>query len=134
MKSNDIANEYRVVDLWKTQQCAAVLMLLLYPLRRILLRKLARNVLEKKQFISCQVRSLSNVIREQGVQRIDLLKMGIEGAALGVLAGVADEHRSVIRQIAGRCLRGQPSPRHALSSPAVVRLLANRYGEHASRQ
>lgn len=97
---NAIADELRVADVWKTQKGAAVLMLLLYPFRRMLLRKLARGVLDKTQLISCRVRKLSNVIREQDVRRIDLLKVDVEGAELDVLAGIEDEHWPLIRQMA----------------------------------
>ena len=42
---------------------------------------------------------LSDVIREQRIERIDLLKIDAENAETGVLAGIDDEHWRLIRQI-----------------------------------
>jgi FkbM family methyltransferase len=49
--------------------------------------------------VSCAVRNLSDVIDELGVQRIDLLKMDVEGAEFDILAGLRPEHWPRIGQI-----------------------------------
>jgi amino acid adenylation domain-containing protein/non-ribosomal peptide synthase protein (TIGR01720 family)/FkbM family methyltransferase len=49
--------------------------------------------------VRCRVRTLSSVIREHGVSRIDLLKIDVEGAELHVLEGIEPEHWPAIRQI-----------------------------------
>jgi FkbM family methyltransferase len=47
----------------------------------------------------CRLRPLSGLIRELGVERIDLLKVDVEKSELKVLAGIADEDWPKIRQI-----------------------------------
>ncbi|MES4906073.1 MULTISPECIES: amino acid adenylation domain-containing protein [unclassified Streptomyces] len=46
------------------------------------------------------VLTLSSVIEEQGIARIDLLKIDVERGELDVLAGIADGHWPLIRRIA----------------------------------
>ena len=62
------------------------------------------NDLLDEQFRSeihrCQVRTLSEIIDEQGVEVIDLLKIDVERAELDVLRGLRADHWSRIRQIA----------------------------------
>ncbi len=47
----------------------------------------------------CELRPLSAVIAEHGVERIDLLKVDVERAELDVLAGLSDEDWPRIRQV-----------------------------------
>ena len=49
--------------------------------------------------MECRLRPLSAVIREQGVGRIDFLKIDVQKAELDVLRGLDDEHWPLIRQI-----------------------------------
>lgn len=46
-----------------------------------------------------RIRRLSDVLDEEGIDAIDLLKVDVEGGELDVLAGIADEHWPRIRQI-----------------------------------
>jgi natural product biosynthesis luciferase-like monooxygenase protein/amino acid adenylation domain-containing protein/FkbM family methyltransferase len=46
------------------------------------------------------LRTLSAVIREEGIERIDLLKVDVEKSEYDVLSGVEDEHWPRIRQVA----------------------------------
>jgi amino acid adenylation domain-containing protein/FkbM family methyltransferase len=48
---------------------------------------------------SCQLRTLSEVMREQGVERIDLLKVDVEKSELDVLQGIAGEDWGKIKQV-----------------------------------
>jgi len=48
----------------------------------------------------CQVKTLSDVIRELDVERIDLLKIDVEGSELEVLSGIEDADWRRIKQIA----------------------------------
>ncbi len=48
---------------------------------------------------TCQLRSLSDIIRENGIQKIDLLKVDAEKSELAILQGIDDEHWSMIKQI-----------------------------------
>jgi len=47
----------------------------------------------------CELRPLSSILRERGVERVDLLKVDVERAEVQVLRGIADEDWPKIRQI-----------------------------------
>jgi amino acid adenylation domain-containing protein/FkbM family methyltransferase len=49
---------------------------------------------------SCRLRTLSQVIREHGVERIDLLKVDVEKSEMEVLAGIEEGDWAKIRQVA----------------------------------
>jgi amino acid adenylation domain-containing protein/non-ribosomal peptide synthase protein (TIGR01720 family)/FkbM family methyltransferase len=49
--------------------------------------------------VDCPLRSLSSVIREHGLQRIDLLKVDAEKAEMDIFAGLDDEHWPLVRQV-----------------------------------
>jgi acyl carrier protein len=49
--------------------------------------------------VSAQLRSLSSVIEEEGIDRIDLLKINVEKSELDVLLGLASHDWSRIRQL-----------------------------------
>jgi amino acid adenylation domain-containing protein/FkbM family methyltransferase len=52
------------------------------------------------QRVRCRLRTVSDVLRENGVQRIDLLKIDVEKSELEVLQGIAEEDWPKIEQIA----------------------------------
>jgi 31-O-methyltransferase len=54
----------------------------------------------KKTTFSCRLRTLSEIIDEEHVSRIDLLKVDTERSERDVLAGIRAEHWDLIRQIA----------------------------------
>ncbi|MGH9932082.1 MAG: amino acid adenylation domain-containing protein, partial [Pyrinomonadaceae bacterium] len=49
--------------------------------------------------IVCSLRTLSEIIREEGIERIDLLKIDVEKSELDVLAGIAADDWQKIQQI-----------------------------------
>ena len=49
--------------------------------------------------VTCRLRTLSDVIREEGIEQIDLLKIDVEKSELDVLAGLEDEDWKKVRQI-----------------------------------
>jgi amino acid adenylation domain-containing protein/non-ribosomal peptide synthase protein (TIGR01720 family)/FkbM family methyltransferase len=53
----------------------------------------------KTEEFTCQLRTLSQVIREHEVERIDLLKIDVEKSELDVFSGIEDEDWPKIRQI-----------------------------------
>jgi FkbM family methyltransferase len=75
-----------------------VLGLLLYPIRGWLVRTVVEKLYEPARY-ECSLRVLSDVLEEEGIERIDLLKVDVEGAELDVLRGIRDEHWGRIRQI-----------------------------------
>ncbi|WP_229714007.1 FkbM family methyltransferase, partial [Streptomyces fuscichromogenes] len=54
--------------------------------------------LDSEQF-TCRLRTLSEVIREEGIERIDLLKIDVENAEYDVLRGIDQSDWARIRQI-----------------------------------
>ena len=62
----------------------------------------ADDLLEERfrsETFECQLRTLSEVIKEQQVGRIDLLKIDVQKSELDVLLGIADEDWEKIQQI-----------------------------------
>jgi amino acid adenylation domain-containing protein/non-ribosomal peptide synthase protein (TIGR01720 family)/FkbM family methyltransferase len=53
----------------------------------------------QKETFECQLRTISNLIREQGVERIDLLKIDAEKSELDVVQGVAERDWEKIKQV-----------------------------------
>lgn len=68
------------------------------PLRRALVGLGMRLFLRPRR-VNCPMRSLSSVIDEHAVARIDLLKIDAERAELDVLRGLRDEHWPRVRQV-----------------------------------
>ena len=56
------------------------------------------NAFETKKF-NCPVETLSSVIEKAEADKIDLLKIDVEGAEINVLKGIAVEHWNRISQI-----------------------------------
>jgi amino acid adenylation domain-containing protein/FkbM family methyltransferase len=70
---------------------------------RSALSQFAEQIAEARsgsQSFLCEIRRLSDVIRETRVDRIDLLKIDVEKSELDVLQGIDDEHWPLIAQIA----------------------------------
>ncbi|HSF43045.1 MAG TPA: amino acid adenylation domain-containing protein [Thermoanaerobaculia bacterium] len=51
------------------------------------------------QTVACELKTLSQVIAEEGIERIDLLKIDVEKSEMEVFAGLAEEHWPRIRQV-----------------------------------
>ncbi|MBB5897949.1 FkbM family methyltransferase [Kutzneria kofuensis] len=67
------------------------------PVLRLLVGRQLR-VMRKLETHRVSVRPLSAVLDEQGIDRVDLLKVDVEGAELDVLRGVEERHWPLIRQ------------------------------------
>jgi amino acid adenylation domain-containing protein/FkbM family methyltransferase len=90
---------------------------------RTALSQYAERIAEARsasQSYLCELRTLSDVIKETRVPRIDLLKIDVEKSELDVLEGVAREHWQLISQIAIEA--------HAIDDrlPRIERLLTAR--------
>lgn len=72
----------------KNNKDIALLFLIAFPVRKQLANPLFRLGLAGGVSVSCPLTTLSSVIRECGVQRIDLLKIDVEGRKMDVLAGL----------------------------------------------
>lgn len=62
------------------------------------LAEIVRVFFVKKQLVTCALRTISDVMREYDVERIDLLKVDAERSELDILAGIAEEDWPKIRQ------------------------------------
>jgi FkbM family methyltransferase len=63
------------------------------------LDKMVENALGSKREHLCQLRAVSDIIDENEIDSIGLLKIDAEGSELDILAGIRDEHWARIRQI-----------------------------------
>jgi 31-O-methyltransferase len=57
------------------------------------------RLLFKEQVFRCQLRALSEIVEQEKVDRIDLLKIDVERSERDVLAGIRQQHWPLIRQI-----------------------------------
>lgn len=62
--------------------------------------KQAADFFYQSETRTAPVRTLSSVIREQGITSVDYLKIDVEGSELSVLAGIEEMHWPLIRQVA----------------------------------
>ena len=58
------------------------------------------GLLFKKVTLSCQLRTLSEIVDAEHITRIDLLKIDVEKSERDVLAGIRPEHWGLVRQVA----------------------------------
>ena len=52
-----------------------------------------------RETVRCQLRTMSEIIEAEHVERIDVLKIDVEGAELHVLQGISDEHWPRVRSV-----------------------------------
>lgn len=62
-------------------------------------RWLVRNVVNKVEKVQAELTTLATMVEQTGVQRIDLLKIDVEGAEMAVLRGMSDEHWPKVQQV-----------------------------------
>jgi FkbM family methyltransferase len=67
-------------------------------IRRLLFHLIFRRYYRAQVRVECKLRTISDVIDEQSIERIDYLKIDTEGAELNVLNGIRCEHWPIIRQ------------------------------------
>jgi FkbM family methyltransferase len=82
--------------IWKLNKPLALLLLPVYPWRRRLFTRFVGPAVT----VPCHVRTLSDTIRRHGLERVDLLKIDVEGAELEVLEGIEAQHWPRIQQLA----------------------------------
>ena len=71
-----------------------------YPVALPLCRRIFRRLAEPPQPIDCAMTSFSEVMRQHRLERVDLLKIDVEGVELDILRSVEAEHWPKIRQVA----------------------------------
>lgn len=63
-----------------------------------LYNELIQERFEAKQVV-CQLKTLSDIIEENNIEKIDLLKIDVEKSEMDVLQGIKSEHFKIIKQI-----------------------------------
>lgn len=69
------------------------------PFLRSLILDYELNKASQVEQVSCELKTISEVVCEQGIERIDLLKIDVEKSELDVLLGIEAQHWSIIKQI-----------------------------------
>jgi FkbM family methyltransferase len=87
--------------------------------RRI--EEMLHSALNAKQEYVCSLRTISQVIRESGTEKISLLKIDAEGSELDILNGIQDEHWPLIKQVVMEIHDHDESV-----SPRIVNILESR--------
>ena len=62
-------------------------------------RAVVRHLGSGRQKVVCELGVLSDIVRAEGVDRIDLLKVDVEGCELQVLQGIEDEHWPLVGSV-----------------------------------
>lgn len=60
---------------------------------------IAKHLVKGKKSVDCELKRLSTIIKQEKVERIDLLKVDCEGAELGVIKSIDQEDWSKIKSI-----------------------------------
>jgi 31-O-methyltransferase len=68
------------------------------------------------QRVSCEVRSISDVLEEESIERVDLLKIDVEGSEREVLAGIQDADWPRIRQVVAEVHLGEEYSAQAIQT------------------
>jgi hypothetical protein len=67
----------------------------------VMIAILILSLIRKRLFlqkIECELKTVSEVIKEQGIETVDLMKIDVEGSELDVIEGIAEEDWPGIRQ------------------------------------
>lgn len=65
----------------------------------IVLRRRLKRISETATKVHCELKTLSQVIHDYGILRVDLLKIDVEGAEVDVLSGIESRDWQIIGQI-----------------------------------
>ncbi|MBD2104543.1 FkbM family methyltransferase [Leptolyngbya sp. FACHB-261] len=68
-------------------------------LRRLIATRLAKRLLSEQQTITCQLKTLSEVIQDQNISQINLLKIDAERSELDILLGIQPRDWPKIQQL-----------------------------------
>lgn len=93
-----VVRDTSFLQLWRLNKRSALLAL--FPWRGRIFERHVAPMLAAGVITTCDVRALSDVIREERLERIDLLKVDVEGSELDVLDGIEQEHWPMVRQLA----------------------------------
>jgi phthiocerol/phenolphthiocerol synthesis type-I polyketide synthase E len=92
-----VAEDLVAANPWQHSKPLAVACLVFFPFKRQLIRRALKHYF-KAVTVPTKLRPLSDVIDEEQIEKIDLLKIDVEEAELDVLRGIRAEHWPRIRQ------------------------------------
>ena len=69
------------------------------PLRTPLMRAMVARSFRDVQQVPCEIRTVSDIVEEHGISRVDLLKVDVEKAELEVLNGIAASDWPKVQQV-----------------------------------
>ena len=90
----------KLPDLWRMNKLRAFCLAPLFPFRKRLLSSAYARLMSEGQSVRCRIKTISGFIDKYSVERIDLLKVDVEGAEMDVLAGLEERHWPRIQQVA----------------------------------
>ena len=99
----------RVRDVWKYDKLGFLGLLLFYPIRKKLIRDRMEKMYSNGITFEARFETISSTINEHHLDRIDLLKIDVEGSEFMVLDGIEDKHWEAIRQAVV-----EVSPKHVM--------------------
>ena len=93
-------NREYVTDRIRDRSAAARMIVDRTPMfiRRLLFHLIFRRYYRAEVNVECKLRTISDVIDEQNIKRLDYLKVDTEGAEINVLNGIRADHWPMIRQ------------------------------------
>src|SRR5262249_1040966 len=95
-----IVDEITFLQLWRRNKLLAGLLALVFPWRRYVFTRFVEPMFDDMVTLRVDVRTVSDVMRQHGLPRVGVVKIEVEGAGLGVLEGIEDQHWPHIRQLA----------------------------------
>ena len=95
-----IVDEITFSQIWTRNKLLALLHPLTFPFRRQVFARFVAPRLAEAVTSRCAVRTISDIMRSYGLDRVDVLKIDVEGAELGVLEGIEEQHWPPIQQLA----------------------------------
>ncbi len=68
------------------------------PIREIMVNWMVKNSFKKVEEINCELRTVSDILKEYNIAQIDLLKVDVEKSELAVLQGISEQDWPKIKQ------------------------------------
>lgn len=85
--------------IWRFDKPGALLLTLLYPLRRPILHAVFRRLYAAGSPFDCRATTLDQVFSAHRFEAVDLLKIDVEGGERDVLAGLSNANLARVRQL-----------------------------------
>ncbi len=94
-----VSQHLRLRDIWNYNKIGFFSLLVLYPFRKLIVRKHLQKSFRRPTSFTVDFRTLNDIIESRAVDTIHLLKIDVEGSEFDVLSGLSDENWNRIQQI-----------------------------------